>query len=124
MNLIQRAILAVENRVHAALVRHGIAALRITVGAVFLGFGVLKYFPGVSPAEGLAAKTTELLTFGLVPWRVILVAAGMVIAAGTFRGGRLVRDEPQPDDATQPREAARPADAAPQVTRPDRRHAA
>jgi hypothetical protein len=27
---------------------------------------------------------------------IILVAAGMVIAAGTFRGGRLVRDEPQP----------------------------
>jgi len=27
---------------------------------------------------------------------IILVAAGMVIAAGTFRGGRLVRDEPPP----------------------------
>jgi hypothetical protein len=26
----------------------------------------------------------------------ILVAAGMAIAAGTFRGGRLVRDEPHP----------------------------
>ncbi|MGI8749823.1 MAG: hypothetical protein ACR2J6_04625, partial [Thermoleophilaceae bacterium] len=26
---------------------------------------------------------------------IILVAAGMVIAAGTFRGGRMVRDEPQ-----------------------------
>jgi uncharacterized membrane protein YkgB len=25
---------------------------------------------------------------------IILVAAGMAIAAGTFRGGRLVRDEP------------------------------
>ena len=28
---------------------------------------------------------------------IILVAAGMTIAAGTFRGGRLTRDEP--DDA-------------------------
>jgi hypothetical protein len=56
---------------------------------------------------------------------IILVAAGMVIAAGTFRGGRLVRDEPQPDDAARPREAARPVDAAPQVRqRPDRRRAA
>ncbi len=35
---------------------------------------------------------------------LILVAAGMVIAAGTFRGGRLVRDAPQvhgaPEEAT------------------------
>ena len=28
---------------------------------------------------------------------IILVAAGMVIAAGTFRGGKLVREEPQVD---------------------------
>jgi putative oxidoreductase len=150
----------VEEQLHAALVRHSIKALRITVGAVFLGFGALKFFPGVSPAQGLSIKTIELLTFGLVPWQaglvgiatlecfigvcllpnrwmrlavwllavefigilaplvllpgrlfsgphdaptlegqyvlkdIILVAAGMAIAAGTFRGGRLVRDEP------------------------------
>ncbi len=29
---------------------------------------------------------------------IVLVAAAMIIAAGTFRGGRLVRDEPSPDD--------------------------
>lgn len=150
----------VEEKLHGALVRHGVTALRITVGAVFLGFGVLKFFPDVSPAQGLAIKTIDLLTFGLLPWQVgivaiaalesfigicllanrwmrlavwllaaqligvlaplvlltgrlfsgphhaptlerqyvlkdiILVAAGMVIAAGTFRGGHMVRDEP------------------------------
>jgi putative oxidoreductase len=154
----------VEEKLHGVLVLHSIKALRITVGAVFLGFGVLKFFPGVSPAQDLSIKTIELLTFGLVPWRVglvgiatlecfigicllanrwmrlavwllaiefvgilaplvllpgrlfsgphdaptlegqyvlkdiILVAAGMAIAAGTFRGGRLVRDEPSTAD--------------------------
>jgi putative oxidoreductase len=162
MGFITDRFVAVENTLHGALVRHGITALRLTVGAVFLGFGFLKFFPGVSPAQGLAIRTIDLLTFGLVPWQVgivaiavlecfigicllanrwmrlaiwllalelvgvlapvalltgrlfsgphhaptlegqyvlkdvILVAAAMVIAAGTFRGGRLVRDEPQP----------------------------
>ena len=30
------------------------------MGAVFLGFGLLKYFPGVSPAEALATDTTDV----------------------------------------------------------------
>ncbi len=47
--------------------------LRISLGAVFLGFGVLKYLPGVSPAQDLAVTTTRLLTFGLIPDSVALV---------------------------------------------------
>lgn len=148
-----------ENRLHGRLVRHSIPMLRIAVGAVFLGFGVLKFFPHVSPVENLATKTIDELTLGLIApgvgivaiaagecfigicllfnrWMrvavwllalelvgilaplfllsgrlfsgphgaptlegqyvlkdIVLVAAGMVIAAGSFRGGRLVRDE-------------------------------
>jgi len=44
---------------------------------VFLGFGLLKFFPGVSPAESLVTATTDKLTFGLVPGHTALV----VIAA-------------------------------------------
>ena len=40
---------------------------------------------------------------------IILVAAGMAIAAGTFRGGRLIRDEPAGPD-TPPAPTAKPAD--------------
>ena len=152
-----------ENHVHHRLVLHGITALRIAVGAVFLAFGVLKYFPGVSPAQNLTEATTHILFLGLIPgsvaivmiatlecfigiclltgrWMrlalwllaiefvgilapvfvlpgrlfagpdhaptlegqyvlkdVILVAAGLVIAAGTFRGGRLVRRDLPPN---------------------------
>lgn len=44
----------------------GIAALRISTGIIFLWFGVPKFFPGVSPAESLAEKTVERLTFGII----------------------------------------------------------
>lgn len=40
--------------------------LRISLGLVILGFGLLKYFPGASPAEDLVMRTTDVLTFGLV----------------------------------------------------------
>ena len=63
---------------HGALVRHGISALRITVGAVFLGFGFLKFFPGVSPAQDLSIETIELLTFSVVPWEVGLCAIAVL----------------------------------------------
>jgi len=146
------------DKLHNALVRHSILLLRLTLGAVFLGFGFLKYFPGVSPAQSLVEATMRMLTFGIVPGAtamvavatlecaigiclllgrfmrlaigmlavafigilspvvlmagtlfsgphgaptlegqyvlkdIILVAAGLVVAAGTFKGGRLVRD--------------------------------
>ena len=31
--------------------RNGLRMLRISVGIVFVWFGVLKFFPGVSPAQ-------------------------------------------------------------------------
>ncbi|MFF4173825.1 DUF417 domain-containing protein [Streptomyces sp. NPDC001744] len=37
------------------------------MGAVFLCFGVLKFFPEASPAEGVAVRTATKLTFGLLP---------------------------------------------------------
>jgi len=32
------------------MARHGITLLRISLGVVFLWFGMLKFFPGLSPA--------------------------------------------------------------------------
>ena len=46
--------------------RFSIRLLRICLGIVFLWFGVLKFFPGLSPAQDLAARTIETLTLGLV----------------------------------------------------------
>lgn len=55
------------------LSRHSIGLLRISLGLVFFGFGVLKFVPGLSPAEGLATDTLSVLTFGLIPERLGLI---------------------------------------------------
>jgi putative oxidoreductase len=65
---------AIETACHRWLVAYSIAILRVSVGAVFLGFGLLKFFPGVSPAQNLVEATTHILTFGLVPGPIALVA--------------------------------------------------
>src|SRR5258707_14840127 len=56
----------VDVRLTRWMARHGITALRISLGIVFFWFGVLKFFPGMSPAEDLAARTIEKLTLGLM----------------------------------------------------------
>ena len=60
-------------RFEAWLTRRSITILRISLGMMVLGFGILKYFPGASPAENLVVTTTHLLTFGLVPDMVAMV---------------------------------------------------
>lgn len=58
------------------MARFGLLFLRISLGVVFLWFGVLKFFPDLSPAQNLATRTIEVLTFGVVPANVaILVLA-------------------------------------------------
>ncbi|MGH7604242.1 MAG: DoxX family protein [Gemmatimonadaceae bacterium] len=48
------------------MARYGLLILRISLGVVFFWFGVLKFFPGMSPAHDLAARTIETLSFGTV----------------------------------------------------------
>jgi uncharacterized membrane protein YkgB len=61
------AIEAREAIIHHWLMRNSLYALRVSMGAVILGFGILKYFPGVSPAQDLVLATAHTLSFGLVP---------------------------------------------------------
>src|SRR4051812_735452 len=46
--------------------KNGIHILRFSLGFVFLWFGILKFFHGVSPAELLAGRTISELTGGLI----------------------------------------------------------
>jgi putative oxidoreductase len=76
------------------LVAHSITLLRLSLGAVFLAFGVLKLFPGVSPAENLVKATTDLLTFGLIPGSVALAGVAVlecVIGLMLIAGRRALR---------------------------------
>jgi uncharacterized membrane protein YphA (DoxX/SURF4 family) len=75
------------NTVDAAIThwmaRHGVRLLRISLGVVFFWFGILKFFPGLSPAQELATRTIALLTFGVVsPGMAILVLAAWETAIG------------------------------------------
>lgn len=45
---------------------HGLKILRVCLGIVFVWFGALKFFHGLSSAEIIAGRTILKLTFGLV----------------------------------------------------------
>ena len=71
------------------LARLGIPVLRIGLGTVFLWFGVLKFVPGLSPAQDLAERTIHDLTFGLVGPSIslpVLAAWETVIGIGLIAG--------------------------------------
>ena len=53
-------------RITETLARIGVPVLRVGLGVVFLWFGVLKFFPGASPAEALAARTITVLSGGVI----------------------------------------------------------
>lgn len=70
---------------------HSILVMRISLGVVFFWFGVLKFFPGRSPAEALAAETMSAITFHTVPQSVSLpllavleCTIGIGLAFGVF----------------------------------------
>lgn len=88
-----RRLREVYHRVDAVLTewmaRNGVMLLRLSVGIVFVWFGVLKFFPSLSPAEALAARTIETLTFGVVRPSLslpILATWEVVIGLGLIAG--------------------------------------
>ena len=79
----------IDARITAALARLGVPVLRVGLGLVFLWFGVLKFFPGLSPAQDLAARTIERLTLGIVTAQValpILATWETLIGVGLISG--------------------------------------
>ena len=80
-----------DRRIAAWMGAHGITLTRISLGIVFLWFGILKYFPGLSSAETLASDTIARLTGGNIPrpaamiglatWEVLI---GMGLLSGRF----------------------------------------
>ena len=66
MNYVRENFQRIDDRIVRMMARFGIPLLRISLGLNFFWFGILKFFPGLSPAESLATKTIERLTFGLL----------------------------------------------------------
>lgn len=63
----------VDVRITRWMARYGIGLLRVSLGIVFFWFGVLKFLPGLSPAQDLATRTIEILTFGYIPPQVSIL---------------------------------------------------
>lgn len=53
--------------------RNNLVMLRLSIGLVYFWFGVIKFFPGSSPAESLAVNTIGILSFHLMPPSIALV---------------------------------------------------
>lgn len=89
MNKIWRWITVTDIKLTQWMARHGVVALRVSLGIVFFWFGVLKFFPGLSPAQDLATRTIDMLTFGLMPPSVsipVLAAWECLIGLGLMTG--------------------------------------
>lgn len=57
--------------------------LAVSIGIIYLWFGVLKFFPGVSPADSLAKETITFITFGFIPEKLsILILALLEVSIG------------------------------------------
>ena len=82
-----------DTRINRWLVAYSILLLRIGMGVIFLGFGILKFFPGISPIESLATRTTTVLTLGVFAGHSAMdfVAALECIIGICFITGRFLR---------------------------------
>jgi len=72
--------------------KHGITLLRVSLGIIFLWFGFLKFFPGVSPADDLATRTISVMSFGWIPPSVSLFSLAVwesLIGLGLILGKHL-----------------------------------
>lgn len=85
-----RARLArLDRRITLILAGSAVPVLRVAMGVVFLWFGALKFFPGLSPAQDLAARTIEQLSLGIVQPAValpVLAAWECLIGVGLITG--------------------------------------
>lgn len=73
----------VDTHITRWMAKYGVGFLRLSIGIVFFWFGVLKFFPHLSPAADLAMRTTDILTFGTIPSHISLkILAGWECAIG------------------------------------------
>lgn len=82
MNLRGEKFNKIDNTVTLWMANKGITWLRLSIGIIFLWFGGLKFFDGLSPAQNLAVETIDHLTlhifsstaiiYGLATWETVI----------------------------------------------------
>lgn len=56
----------------------GWSILRVSIGIIYLIFGLLKFFPQYSPAEDLAGQTINIITLGVIPPEIALMLLAVI----------------------------------------------
>ena len=52
--------------------------LAASIGIIYIWFGLLKFFPELSPADGLAKQTISLITFGFIPEKISIIMLAII----------------------------------------------
>src|SRR4030065_209569 len=78
MAALSAAFYRIDNTLTAWMARNGVHLLRLSLGVIFLWFGVLKFFPGFSPAKSLAGDTIASLSFGLLSPKTAVLILGVL----------------------------------------------
>lgn len=68
---------------------NSVTYLRVSIGIVYLWFGILKFFSGGSPAEDLAQNTMYILFLGLISKGTLLIILAVwesIIGLGFITG--------------------------------------
>ena len=93
MKAIANIVQQLEEKASLWMQSNGLKLLRISIGIVFFWFGILKFFPGISPAQDLAIRTISLLTFNLISAKaiIIMLASWEVIIGLGFITGKFMR---------------------------------
>src|ERR1700722_8752080 len=67
-----RSFFELTDRLHRWFFTNSISILRISVSIIFLWFGLLKLFYGVSPVQDLAISTIQVITFRIFSDRTLI----------------------------------------------------
>ena len=84
---------SVDTALNRWLVAKSIGLLRASIGLVFIAFGLLKFIPGMSPIEGLAGRTAEMISLGVLSPRTGMIVIGLLecIIGLSFITGKFLR---------------------------------
>ena len=82
----------IDSRITGWMARYGLIVLRVGLGVVFSWFGLLKFFPGLSPAEDLVRNTIyfvdpDLFIPVLATWETLI---GIGLISGKFMRATLL----------------------------------
>jgi len=84
--VVEKYFKKIDQSVTRWMARTGLIFLRVGLGVIFLWFGVLKFFPGLSPAENLVRNTIyffdpDIFITVLATWEALI---GFGLITGKF----------------------------------------